>query len=103
MVMAKRSAGRGAGVKIAALVVLVAGGGMLFLGGACKDSKQAGKETRRTVDKGKELLKEGLDKTKDVAKEGLEKGSEAVQEGIDKTKDAAQDFKKGWEEEGKRK
>jgi hypothetical protein len=71
-------------------------------GGACKDSKQAGKSAREGYEKGKDVLKEGLEKSGEVAKKGLEKGGEAAKEGLEKTKEAAKDFSKGWSEGGKK-
>ena len=86
-----------------ALVLAGIGGAALLFGGGCEsDSRKAGKETRRTVEKSKEMLKEGFGATGEAAKEGIEKGSEAVKEGLDKARDSVLDFKKGWDE-GKKK
>lgn len=74
----------------------------LFFAGACKkESREAGKEARKTYEKSKELLKEGFDKTKDLTKEGLDKGQEAAKEGVNQTTEAAKEFQKGWKEGGK--
>lgn len=83
------------GCAIAGAVLLVAAAP------ACKDSRQAGKESREVFEKAKEATKEGLEKAGEVAKEGLEKGGEVAKEGLEKTKEAAGEFKKGWDEGGK--